>query len=245
MKTYLNPNEHCSPGPHEILYSHLSDLEMANKVRMVTRNDFEHEPIVQGARDRILHLSQRVEELERALIAKAEWCDEDQDLPEDDAIDAAHPLQTGDHKSYETALRLVGARRSKGALVGLVCWLVHDRDTHKKSLDMLYGEKFSARSYTALKSRAVAAEADAAAVRALMNCYNLGGWTDALEPMKRALAAEAQTVELREKLEAYSEQQERDPAGNIMAYRCGLCDAGAIPGEAVPHTAECLLSKMP
>lgn len=33
--------------------------------------------------------------------------------------------------------------------------------------------------------------ADAAAVRELMNIYNLGGWTDAVAPMKRALAAEA------------------------------------------------------
>lgn len=35
------------------------------------------------------------------------------------------------------------------------------------------------------------AEADAAAVRELMNVYNLGGWTDAVGPMKRAQAAEA------------------------------------------------------
>jgi hypothetical protein len=35
------------------------------------------------------------------------------------------------------------------------------------------------------------ARADAAAVRELMNVHNLGGWTDALGPMKRAIAAEA------------------------------------------------------
>lgn len=34
-------------------------------------------------------------------------------------------------------------------------------------------------------------EQELAAVRELMNVYNLGGWTDAVEPMKRALAAEA------------------------------------------------------
>ena len=33
-------------------------------------------------------------------------------------------------------------------------------------------------------------KADEAAIRELMNVYNLGGWTDALEPMKRALKAE-------------------------------------------------------
>jgi hypothetical protein len=35
-------------------------------------------------------------------------------------------------------------------------------------------------------------KADEAAIRELMNVYNLGGWTDALEPMKRALKAEAE-----------------------------------------------------
>lgn len=38
------------------------------------------------------------------------------------------------------------------------------------------------------------AKADAAAVRELMNVYNLGGWTDAVEPMKRALRAESASL---------------------------------------------------
>ena len=38
------------------------------------------------------------------------------------------------------------------------------------------------------------------AIRELMNTYNLGGWTDAVEPMKRALAAEQRERELREAL---------------------------------------------
>lgn len=42
-----------------------------------------------------------------------------------------------------------------------------------------------------LESELFEAKADAAAVRELMNAYNLGGWTDAVEPMKRALRAEA------------------------------------------------------
>lgn len=44
----------------------------------------------------------------------------------------------------------------------------------------------------ALLERAERAEADSAAVRELMNAYNLGGWTDAIGPMKRALKAEAE-----------------------------------------------------
>jgi hypothetical protein len=41
-----------------------------------------------------------------------------------------------------------------------------------------------------LTSQLARSEADAAAVRELMNVYNLGGWTDAEAPMKRALLAE-------------------------------------------------------
>ena len=49
--------------------------------------------------------------------------------------------------------------------------------------------------------RALDAEADAAAVRELMNVYNLGGWTDAVAPMKRALKAEADLKALGDNLE--------------------------------------------
>lgn len=48
----------------------------------------------------------------------------DEALPEDEAIQAAHPLENGRHDRYEEALRLVGAKRSKGALVELVNWLL-------------------------------------------------------------------------------------------------------------------------
>lgn len=44
-------------------------------------------------------------------------------------------------------------------------------------------------------------QAELAAVRALMDCYNLGGWTDALAPMQRALAAETELAKLRERFE--------------------------------------------
>ena len=51
-----------------------------------------------------------------------EW--DDTPLPEDAAIDAAHPSRTGQHEIWDEAMRFVGARRSKGALVGLVNWLL-------------------------------------------------------------------------------------------------------------------------
>ena len=49
----------------------------------------------------------------------------DYPLPEDAEIDAAHPLRTGKHDLYAEAMRLVGAKHSKGALVELVNWLLY------------------------------------------------------------------------------------------------------------------------
>lgn len=53
--------------------------------------------------------------------------DDDKPLPEDEAIKAAHPLRSGRHDLYQEAMRLVGAKRSKGALVELVTWLLLQR----------------------------------------------------------------------------------------------------------------------
>ena len=54
----------------------------------------------------------------RELLSKAlQWTDSDKPLPEDGAICDAHPLVTGDHVLYMEAMRIVGAKRSKGALV--------------------------------------------------------------------------------------------------------------------------------
>jgi len=51
--------------------------------------------------------------------------DDDRPLPEDAAILAAFPTRSGRHDLYGEAMRLVGARRSKGGLVELVNWLLH------------------------------------------------------------------------------------------------------------------------
>lgn len=50
--------------------------------------------------------------------------DDDRPLPEDEAIDAAFPTRSGRHDTYQEAMRMVGAKRSKGALVSLVNWLL-------------------------------------------------------------------------------------------------------------------------
>jgi hypothetical protein len=61
----------------------------------------------------------------------------DEPLPEDDAINAAHPARSGRHDQYAAAMRLVGAKRSKGALVNLVSWLLvrlSDSDARQRVL---------------------------------------------------------------------------------------------------------------
>lgn len=67
--------------------------------------------------------------------------------------------------------------------------------------DNLYRE--AAEALTASQSSLAAerrerekAEQEREAIRTLMNVYNLGGWTDAIAPMKRALEAEARIAEL-------------------------------------------------
>ena len=61
-------------------------------------------------------------------------------------------------------------------------------------------------------------QSENAAIRTLMNTYNLGGWTDALGPMERALRAEAEVVALRKALaesciEERSQLWEAGPGG--------------------------------
>lgn len=55
-------------------------------------------------------------------------------LAEDEAINAAHPIKTGDHKTYERAMRLVGERDSKSDLVDLVNWLLVENNRLRGSI---------------------------------------------------------------------------------------------------------------
>jgi hypothetical protein len=62
-----------------------------------------------------------------AKLASYEWPTHDEGdrpLPEDEAVDAAFPTRTGRHDICDEARRLVGAKRSKWALIGLVNWLL-------------------------------------------------------------------------------------------------------------------------
>ncbi len=60
---------------------------------------------------------------------------DDKQLPEDKEIDDCHPSRTGKHELYAEAMRLVGARHSKGGLVELVNWLLHRTDRMSRLLD--------------------------------------------------------------------------------------------------------------
>lgn len=58
---------------------------------------------------------------------RAEWTGEwaDKPTPEDEAIKAVFPTRSERHDLYGEAMRLVGARHGKFALVALVNWLLH------------------------------------------------------------------------------------------------------------------------
>ena len=58
----------------------------------------------------------------RRIEPREDWADVEDEWS--DRIKSAHPTRSGSHADYATAMRMVGARRSKGALVELVNWLL-------------------------------------------------------------------------------------------------------------------------
>lgn len=79
--------------------------------------------------DLLRALSSRIEALtaERdALTNPPPW--EDRDDAMSPAILQSHPVNSKDYASYSAALELVSNRHGKGALVGLVCHLLRERD---------------------------------------------------------------------------------------------------------------------
>ena len=60
------------------------------------------------------------------------------------------------------------------------------------------------------RERAEKEKRERVAITELMNCYNVGGWTDAVGPMLRAQQAEAERDKLRAALAALKEQVEAD-----------------------------------
>lgn len=80
-----------------------------------------------------LHL--QIDRLEHAAEG---WEDEeDQPLAEDHAIAAAFPTRSERHETYAEAMRLVGAKRSKLALVSLVNWILTRAEVAEDKLDVV------------------------------------------------------------------------------------------------------------
>jgi hypothetical protein len=82
-------------------------------------------------------------------------------------------------------------------------------DAEKREME-LKAERESYREMWKAEQREVKAwEAERDAIRELMNCYNLGGWTDALGPMKRALKAEAERDALKQSINRFHHVMQR------------------------------------
>lgn len=54
---------HINGAVHEIQGAHLGDMEVAGRVRMLMRTDLNHESVCTLARDRIVYLSDRLDEV--------------------------------------------------------------------------------------------------------------------------------------------------------------------------------------
>lgn len=57
---------------HELRFGEWTHRELANRVRMLMRDDWSHEAVVVACRDRIAWLAKRVEDLEAQISLKGE-----------------------------------------------------------------------------------------------------------------------------------------------------------------------------
>lgn len=101
------PNQELT-GRFETSYEVCSEIEKALKRVEEDKDDIPLD---------VLALRRIVEEMR-------EWSEDDDSVPEDEQIRRAHPLETKDFDTYNEALRMVGAKKSKYALVDLVNWLI-------------------------------------------------------------------------------------------------------------------------
>jgi hypothetical protein len=78
------------------------------------------------------------EKFERVVeLHSRDW--RDRPTPEDEDIDAAHPVNSDRHETYAKAMRLVGDRHSKSSLVAMVNWLltrVEDLEAKQQTNDV-------------------------------------------------------------------------------------------------------------
>lgn len=127
--------ESASPGPWVIIES-TGDIFTPERDVLATVYDNPGEEVAISNQQLIGHapedISWLIGEVERLTAEKAElkapWGPDDKPLPEDAAIEKAHPMETDRHDLYQEAMRLVGAKFSKRGLVALVNWLLSDKD---------------------------------------------------------------------------------------------------------------------
>lgn len=89
-------------------------------------------------------LCTRIVKLEAEIdrTSKDEWDDKELSPEEEQAMHEAFPTRSGRHELYAEAMRLVGAKRSKGELVKLVNWLLHRAQPPTDKHDTEYARAF-------------------------------------------------------------------------------------------------------
>ena len=93
-----------------------TQCEDANALRRLRTRAIEAEAEIAALKSKI-----------ESLAMLGPWSDagtDDQDLPEEDQIHAAHPVSSGRHDLFIEAMRLVRAKRSKYGLIGVITWLL-------------------------------------------------------------------------------------------------------------------------
>lgn len=129
----MNTKEHCGalPLPKSVLDAFEVKRcynEMAIPLGPQPRFTEEEESAIKDALRKAYRAGERLFETE------AWQSQDDKPLPEDDAIHEAFPTRSDRHDLYVEAMRLVGAKYTKGALVALVNWLLHRIERNEEAV---------------------------------------------------------------------------------------------------------------
>lgn len=108
----------------------------------------------------------------------AAWVEKDVHDRWSHEIDDYHPIKTKAFDAHAKAMEMVGNRRSKGALVSLVCWLLQKVDKAKEAHD---DELEAMKSALALLNSPVDSIAE-------MYCFGMGDCDETRQALKDAIA---------------------------------------------------------